>query len=167
MIESDASNVTPLLYTSKNSGTMSGFYNLSPNTENSPNPILNNLIEGQKIIGVLIDTESGGNIILLPESGIFADPVDQQLQRVFAQRGQDNYTFFENSIDYLMGDEGLVDLRSREILDRPLISDLENDTKGWWKWFNIILSPLLIVSLGLIVSKRRKNRSNELKRFYG
>ena len=63
-IDSSASNVTPLLYTSRNTGTMSGFYNLAPNTENSPNPILNNLNEGQKIIGVLIDTESGGNIII-------------------------------------------------------------------------------------------------------
>ena len=69
-IDSSASNIVPLLYTSKNSGTMSGFYNLSPSTDNAPNPILNNLNEGQKIIGVLIDTESGGNIILLPESNI-------------------------------------------------------------------------------------------------
>ena len=166
-IDSSASNVTPLLYTSRNTGTMSGFYNLSPSTETSPNPILNNLNEGQKIIGVLIDTESGGNIILLPESGIFADPIDQQLQKVFAERAQDNYTFFENSIDYLMGDQGLVELRSREVLDRPLISDLDDDTKSWWKWFNIILPPLLIVLLGLIVSRKRKNLSNELQRYYG
>lgn len=166
-IDSSASNVTPLLYTSRNTGTMSGFYNLTPNTDNSPNPILNNLNEGQKIIGVLIDTGSGGDIILLPESGMFADPIDQQLQKVFAQREQDNYTFFENAVDYLMGDEGLVELRSREVLDRPLISDLDDATKSWWKWFNIIIPPLLIVAMGFIISRKRKNRSDELKRFYG
>ena len=66
-----------------------------------------------------------------------------------------------------MGDQGLVELRSREVLDRPLISDLDDDTKSWWKWFNIILPPLLIVLLGLIVSRKRKNRSNELQRYYG
>ena len=166
-IDSLASNVMPLMFTSTQSGTMAGYYNLFPSTANAPNPILNNLNEGVKFVGVLIDNMSGGNIILLSESSILADPTDQNLLRVFAQRQQDNYTFIENSIDYLMGDEELVALRSREVLDRPLISDLDDNSRSWWKWFNIIISPLLIMLVGLLRFRSQKKRSEQLKLHYG
>ena len=155
------------MFTSTQSGTMAGYYNLFPSTANAPNPILNNLNEGVKFVGVLIDNMSGGNIILLSESSILADPTDQNLLRVFAQRQQDNYTFIENSIDYLMGDEELVALRSREVLDRPLISDLDDNSRSWWKWFNIIISPLLIMLVGFLRFRSQKKRSDQLKLHYG
>jgi len=166
-LDSLASNVTPIMHTSKNSGTMSGYYNLYPNTKNSPNPILNNLTEGIKILGVIINSMEGGQIILVSESNIFSDPTDQNLTKVFAQRQPDNYTFVQNSIDYLMGDEELVSLRSREVLDRPLISDLDDRTKSWWKWFNIIVSPLLIIIMGVLRFRSRRKRSDQLKLYYG
>ena len=166
-IDSLASNVMPIMFTSEQSGTMAGYYNLFPSTANAPNPILNNLNEGVKFVGVLIDNMSGGNIILLSESSILADPTDQNLLRVFAQRQQDNYTFIENSIDYLMGDEELVALRSREVLDRPLISDLDDNSRSWWKWFNIIISPLLIMLVGFLRFRSQKKRSEQLKLHYG
>ena len=144
---------------------MSGYYNLYPNTESAQNPILNNLNEGIKLLGVLIDTMQGGQIILLSESKFFADP-DQNLSRVFAQRQPDNYTFIENSIDYLMGDAELVALRSREVLDRPLI-ELDDASRSWWKWFNIIVSPLLIILLGFFRLRSQKKRSEELQSQYG
>jgi len=165
VIDSLAVNVKPIMFTSKNSGTMSGYYNLYPNTESAQNPILNNLNEGIKLLGVLIDTMQGGQIILLSESKFFADP-DQNLSRVFAQRQPDNYTFIENSIDYLMGDAELVALRSREVLDRPLI-ELDDASRSWWKWFNIIVSPLLIILLGFLRLRSQKKRSEELQSQYG
>ncbi len=165
VIDSLAVNIKPIMFTSRNSGTMSGYYNLYPNTESAQNPILNNLNEGIKLLGVLIDTMQGGQIILLSESKFFADP-DQNLSRVFAQRQPDNYTFIENSIDYLMGDAELVALRSREVLDRPLI-ELDDASRSWWKWFNIIVSPLLIILLGFFRLRSQKKRSEELQSQYG
>ena len=129
--------------------------------------MLNNLNQGPKVLGVIIDSMMGGQVILLSESDIFADPVDQNLSRVFAQRQQDNYTFVENSIDYLMGDEELVSLRSREILDRPLIADLDDNAKSWWKWFNIIISPLLIIIMGFIRFRGQRKKSNHIREIYG
>ena len=152
------------MFTSRNSGTMSGYYNLYPNTESAQNPILNNLNEGIKLLGVLIDTMQGGQIILLSESKFFADP-DQNLSRVFAQRQPDNYTFIENSIDYLMGDAELVALRSREVLDRPLI-ELEDSQKSNWKWVNILLPSILIIFFGFIRFRNEKNRGKVLKEIY-
>ena len=166
-IDSLATNVIPIITTSNRSGVMQGYYNLFPNTKNSPNPMLNNLNQSPKVLGVIIDSMMGGQVILLSESDIFADPVDQNLSRVFAQRQQDNYTFVENSIDYLMGDEELVSLRSREILDRPLIADLDDNAKSWWKWFNIIISPLLIIIMGFIRFRGQRKKSNHIREIYG
>ena len=128
--------------------------------------MLNNLNEGTKILGVIIDSMQGGEIILLSESGMFADQ-DQNLANVFAKRQPDNYTFVENALDYLMGDAELVALRSREILDRPLSEDLDDNSKAWWKWFNIIVSPLLIIILGIWRFRSTKKRSEDLKLYYG
>ena len=76
------------------------------------------------------------------------------------------YGFIENSIDYLMGDAELVALRSREVLDRPLI-ELDDASRSWWKWFNIIVSPLLIILLGFFRLRSQKKRSEELQSQYG
>ena len=167
VIDSMATNVVPIMTSSRNSSVMEGFYNLFPNTNNSPNPMLNNLNQGSKILGVIVDSMMGGQIILLSESNIFADPADQSLARVFAQRQPDNYTFVENSIDYLMGDEELVSLRSREILDRPLSSELDDNSRAWWKWFNIIISPLLIIMMGIIRFRNQKKKSDNVRSIYG
>ena len=167
VIDSMATNVVPIMTSSRNSSVMEGFYNLFPNTKNSPNPMLNNLNQGSKILGVIIDSMMGGQMILLSESNIFADPADQSLAKVFAQRQPDNYTFVENSIDYLMGDEELVSLRSREILDRPLSSELDDNSRAWWKWFNIIISPLLIIMMGIIRFRNQKKKSDNVRSIYG
>ena len=66
-----------------------------------------------------------------------------------------------------MGDEELVSLRSREILDRPLISDLDDNAKSWWKWFNIIVSPLLIIIMGFIRFRGQRKKSNHIREIYG
>ena len=153
------------MFSSNNSATMEGFYNLYPNTDESNTPIFNQLNEEKKILGVIIDTKKGGEIILLSELGFFADP-DQTLAKVFAQRRQDNYTFIENSVDYLMGDEGLLELRSREITDRPL-QKLEDDVKARWKWINILLPSILVVAFGGLRMRREKSRTKVLEEIYG
>ena len=66
-----------------------------------------------------------------------------------------------------MGDEELVALRSREVLDRPLISDLDDNSRSWWKWFNIIISPLLIMLMGFLRFRSQRKRSDQLKLYYG
>lgn len=169
-IDSLAQNVTPIMFSSNNSATMAGYYNLYPNTKESPAPIFNQLNEGKKILGVIIETITGGQIILLSESDFFTDPVDQTLARVFPKRQKDNYTFVVNSIDFLMGDEELIALRSREITNRPLLSEaegLDKNAKSRWKWFNIVLPTALVVGFGFFRLRRSKARSRLLEEIYG
>ena len=122
---------TPLLYTSDRSATMSEFYNLNPDPKN--NPIFNQLTETSKVVGartIVADKETGieSNLTLVGDSQLFSD-----------QGGggsQNNIIFVMNTIDYMLGDSELIALRSREVLDRPLIGDAEgvsNQTRLTWK----------------------------------
>ena len=70
-----------------------------------------------------------------------------------------------NSIDYLLGDSELIDLRSREITNRPL-KELNDSEKSWWKWFNVLFPSIFIISLGFFRLKREKSRSKILEELY-
>ena len=77
----------------------------------------------------------------------------------------ENHIFLLNSIDYLLGDQELISLRSREITNRPL-QELENDTKSRWKWINMIVPSIIILSFGFLRFRREKNRSKQLQDIY-
>ena len=83
----------------------------------------------------------------------------------------ENYTFIENLIDVMVGDEELVALRSREILVRPLSDDVigkENSSiRTTWKWIDLLLPVFLTISYGLIRKRFRENRAKHLMEFYG
>ena len=77
-----------------------------------------------------------------------------------------NHIFILNSIDYLVGDQDLIALRSREITSRPL-EDLSDASKKTWKWVNISAPSLLVIGFGLVRIRKQKNRSNVLEELYG
>ena len=64
-----------------------------------------------------------------------------------------------------MGDSELISLRSREITTRPL-QELENSTKSTWKWINMIVPSIIILSFGFLRLRREKNRSKQLENIY-
>ena len=79
------------------------------------------------------------------------------------------FSFMENSIDYLLGDVELVDIRSRKITDRPLLTEsegLDDSARARWKWFNILGSSILVVIFGFIHLKRENSRAKALREIY-
>tara|TARA_Y100001970_G_scaffold275829_2_gene377594 strand:+ start:5943 stop:7460 length:1518 start_codon:yes stop_codon:yes gene_type:complete len=158
----------PLLQTSNQSAVMTDFFNLGALPE--MNPILNNLNESSKIIGGRLQTPYGGNIFLITDSDFFSDESIANMRLV---RGDfnENYTFIENLIDVMVGDEELVALRSREILVRPLSDDVigkENSSiRTTWKWIDLLLPVFLTISYGLIRKSFREKRAKHLMEFYG
>jgi ABC-type uncharacterized transport system involved in gliding motility auxiliary subunit len=78
----------------------------------------------------------------------------------------ENHIFVMNAVDYLLGDRELIALRSREITNRPL-SEIEDSAKAWWKWFNIVLPTVLVVSFGFFRLRRSKARARILEDIYG
>jgi len=158
----------PLLQTSNQSAIMTDFFNLGALPE--MNPILNNLNESSKIIGGRLQTTYGGNIFLITDSDFFSDESIANMRLV---RGDfnENYTFIENLIDVMVGDEELVALRSREILVRPLSEDVtgkeNSSTRTTWKWIDLFLPVLLTIGYGLIRKSFREKRAKHLMEFYG
>ena len=167
----DSSNsimFTPLLKTSNNSAIMKDIFNLGALPE--INPILNNLNESSKIIGGKLVTNSGGEITLITDSE-FLDDNSIANMRVVRNDINENYTFIENSIDVLLGDAELVSLRSREIISRPLIDEAQgqenSSLRTRWKWINMLLPSILIITYGLIRRRNINKKSNFIMEYYG
>ena len=151
----------PLLYTSNNSSTMSEFYNLNPDPKT--NPVFSQLNQPSKVVGarvLIADAETGSeaNIVLISDSKLFADQGGGS--------SPENRIFIMNTIDYLLGDSELIALRSREVTDRPLLSEADGvdaKTRLTWKVINMLLPTLLIVLLGIFVMRYTKKRFEKLR----
>jgi len=63
----------------------------------------------------------------------------------------------------------LISLRSREVTDRPLLSEADGvdaKTRLTWKIVNMLLPSILIILLGGYVMRHNKKRSLNLKSLY-
>ena len=156
-------NFIPLLFTSNQTSSMSSFYNLSPDPKN--NPAFSNLNEPSKILGArtMIGNESNLNsiITLIADSKIFADQGGGS--------SKENMIFIMNTIDFMLGGSELISLRSREVTNRPLLTENEgvnNRVKLTWKIINMILPTLMIIALGVFILRRKQQQSNQLQSIY-
>lgn len=73
----------------------------------------------------------------------------------------DNVNLFSNAIDWLYDDTGLIDLRTKGAVSRP-IRQLENATKLGLKYTNFLLPILLVIGYGIF--RAQKNRIVRNKR---
>jgi len=78
----------------------------------------------------------------------------------------ENTDFILNSIDYLSGDQELVEIRSRTVTARPL-DQLSDGSRRFWKWLNIILPALLVVVFGLLRWRKNVSKRKLLEGLYG
>ena len=107
---------------------------------------------GPQNLGVIIENAAGNN------SGskmiIFSDGD-------FAKTGQsnraqgDNVNLMVNSIDWLSDDTGLIDLRTKGVITRP-IEDLEDSRRTFLKYLNFALPIVLVLLYGFYRNQRRK-----------
>ena len=154
----------PLLFTSNRSGMMTGFYNMNPDPKSNPafaSLNQNSMVVGARIITSNSETGNTSNIVLVSDSKIFADQGGGS--------SPENRIFIMNTIDYLLGDSELISLRSREVTDRPLLSEADGvdaKTRLTWKIVNMLLPSILIILLGGYVMRHNKKRSLNLKALY-
>lgn len=80
---------------------------------------------------------------------------DQQLQR-----NQSNSAMFLNIADWLTQEEGLISIRSREVVSRPL-DEISDGKRQGVKYANVFGPPLLIILFGVFrwQSRRRAKRT--------
>jgi ABC-2 type transport system permease protein len=72
-----------------------------------------------------------------------------------------NKDFLLNCINYLLDDEGVMNLRSREVRVRLLDAEKISQNKTFWKLFNLLLPVVLVLAAGLtyfLIRKRKYSR---------
>jgi gliding-associated putative ABC transporter substrate-binding component GldG len=69
-----------------------------------------------------------------------------------------NKDFLLNSIDYLLDDSGLIDIRGKKLDIKLLNKEKVATEKGFWQFINIILPLLLLVFFGSLYSFIRKRK---------
>ncbi|MBU1065057.1 Gldg family protein [bacterium] len=78
----------------------------------------------------------------------------------------ENTDFILNSIDYLSGDQELVEIRSRTVTARPL-DQLSDGARRFWKWLNIFLPAFLVIVFGLLRWRKNVSKRKLLEGLYG
>jgi len=73
----------------------------------------------------------------------------------------DNLNFFSNAIDWLSDDTGLISLRTKGAVIRP-IREIQESTKTAIKYLNFLLPVILVIGYGVVRAQR--NRATRLKR---
>lgn len=68
----------------------------------------------------------------------------------------DNKTQLQNVVDYLMGDQALTELRSKDVQDRPLDREKIRGKVGFYQVLNLVVPILLVLAFGAFRFWRRK-----------
>ena len=106
----------------------------------------------------LIPSTLGARILVVGDGDFMADEAGGSLP--------ENLIMFINAVDYLVGDEELIAIRSREVTSRPL-EELSDGTRRGLKWANILGPSILIITTGLWRWRGNRKRRNLLEELYG
>lgn len=185
----DGISVTPLIMSSRNSGSIDGpYYNIGIQQFQDKNHI-DKLTSPAKILSAIYSgsfnsffsdddkpkkSDSNSNIIYVSDSEFIN----------MGGRGEgtsSNQTFVLNSIDFLVGDAALVKLRSREVQHTPIklenLVDIEgltpsrveaevNKARKTIKSVNFVLPSLLLLLLGLLKYRLEIKRRKRISEIY-
>lgn len=114
---------------------------------------LNDFNTGPQSMAVWVENKGEGDSksrIVVAGDGDF--PIYQQGQQFIP----DNANFLVNSIDWLTDDTGLIQLRTKGVVARPLEKQLEAGERNLVKIFNFLLPILILLGFGLYRRQKRK-----------
>ena len=112
----------------------------------------NYLPDGKSAMVVISDGDIMRNFVS-SKGGNFPTGYDRYSQITFA-----NQKFLQNCVDYLIDDNGLIEIRARETQLRLLDPVKVKDEKFYWQMLNLLLPLLLIIVLGLVNYFIRKTK---------
>lgn len=102
---------------------------------------------------VVADGDVASNDIQFKTGNIMPLGYDKYTQRTFA-----NKTFLLNSINYLLDDEGLLQLRTREVKLRLLDKKKVDTQRAKWQFTNVAIPALLIFGFGIVQFYLRRKK---------
>ena len=69
-----------------------------------------------------------------------------------------NQEFFQNIVDYMMGDNSVLDLRSRQIDIHAIDKEKVKLSSGYYKWINMVLPSAIVLVFAAIMLYVRKRK---------
>jgi len=171
-------SLTPLLYSSVNASVQASPFDINPLTQRD----MKSWDQGPYALGAMIQGKFSSywkeKEIPVNEEGepISEDPVipgseDNRMviigdanfiQDQFLVPGLDNLTMMLNLVDWLVQDERLITIRSRDVSSRPIVEISDGGRKSV-KYANAILPPLLVILYGLFRMRMRSMRRRNLE----
>lgn len=148
---------TPLAYTSDLSATMQApqFFDINRDWTEDDFP------QSRVTVAAALEGQFGdnghGRLVVIGDGDFMVNGTGQQQQRV----QPDNINLMANAIDWLSDDTGLVGLRTKGAINRP-IRELPESTRTAIKYTNFLLPMLLAIGYGIYRAQR--NRITRLKR---
>jgi len=140
--------VTPLAFTSEQSGSsnLPMMVDVKKQWDQSDFPL------GSQSVAVAIEGKSGKMVVV--GSGSFTVNGQPGPQQQPQQVNPDNINLVANAIDWMSDDTGLIDLRTKGVISRPL-DPVEDGTKNIIKYSNVVVPILLVLLFGF--QRRQKN----------
>ena len=165
----------PLLYSSKNSGEITG-----PRLDISVMQYMNQnlksmFIDEPKVVAGIYSglfksyfadnpefpdaslESSDAKILLVTDSEFVED--------VGGAGIKGNLDFVLNAVDYMASDASLIEIRSRETEYKPL-KEISNHAKKIIKWINILLPAILLILIGIILYRRELGKRKMIGELY-
>ncbi|OQY27061.1 MAG: hypothetical protein B6244_11700 [Candidatus Cloacimonetes bacterium 4572_55] len=181
---SDSASVQfkPLAWSSPNSGKLTGQFNINPQRQFTPDEFTpghfvlaaayigsfnsyfagksapdpaeedtTGTIQSKSYDKPIIEKSADNRIVVIGD----ADFIQDQLQTNVS-----NMIFFQNVVDWLTQDEGMITIRSRGTTDRPL-DKVSDGKKGIVKSLNVLGMPILIIVIGVLNMFIRRSRKQK------
>ncbi len=148
---------TPLALTSEKSGSFRTpqYFNIQKEWKEMDFPL------SHQVIAASLEGDLGGGeatkMVVISDGDFAVNGPRGQSQ----QLQPDNVSLMVNSIDWLSDDTGLIELRTKGIVYRP-IDQLEDDTKTFLKLLNFLLPLVLVILYGIF--RMQRNRMIRIKR---
>lgn len=111
----------------------------------------------QKNIPVAAALEGSYKMVVIADGDFPVNGPYQQQRRL----QPDNVNLIANALDWLSDDTGLIDLRTKGAVSRP-IQELDDTTKTILKYTNFLLPILLVIGYGVV--RAQQNRMKRSKR---
>ncbi|HCX73522.1 MAG TPA: hypothetical protein DHM37_07380 [Candidatus Cloacimonas sp.] len=167
--------VTPLLFTSENSGEIRGpRYNININQYMQAD-LKQMFQDSPKVVAAMYSgsfqsyfadnaaypearkSVKGAKIVVLPDSQFITDDA--------GAGAQPNLDFVQNAVDYLASESALIEIRSRGTEYRPL-KEIPTSARKIVKWINILLPSLLLIIFGILHYRAELKRRKYIGELY-
>jgi ABC-2 type transport system permease protein len=125
--------------------------------------------EKQQQVGFVETSDKAGKIVVVSDGDLIRNDVDKKQNQPF-ELGFDRFAgvkfgnkeFALNALDYMLDESGLIAVRTKEIVLRPLDKVSLKEERKFWQMLNIVVPLILLIAYGIMRYIRRKRKYENL-----